>query len=104
MGSNYIAGARHQQDQVTICIRRTGTPFKTVLSGDRAAIAKLTTDDLLKILGATLTGMSVDEFEAETKNWLETARDPRWKRPYTDLTYVPMNEVLTFMRSKGYKT
>jgi len=66
-------------------------PFKTVLSGDRAAIAKLTTDDLLKILGATLTGMSVDEFEAETKNWLETARDPRWKRPYTDLTYVPMN-------------
>ena len=79
-------------------------PFKTVLSGDRAAIAKLTTDDLLKILGATLTGMSVDEFEAETKNWLETARDPRWKRPYTDLTYVPMNEVLTFMRSKGYKT
>jgi len=79
-------------------------PFKTVLSGDRAAIAKLTMDDLLKILGATLTGMSVDEFEAETRHWLETARDPRWKRPYTELTYVPMTEVLTFMRAKGYKT
>ena len=79
-------------------------PFKTVLSGDRAAIAKLSMDDLLKILGATLTGMSVDEFEAETRHWLETARDPRWKRPYTELTYVPMTEVLTFMRSKGYKT
>jgi len=46
----------------------------------------------------------VDEFEAETRHWLETARDPRWKRPYTELTYVPMTEVLTFMRSKGYKT
>src|SRR5215472_6354408 len=79
-------------------------PFKTVLSGNREAIAKLPMNDLFKILAATLTGMSVDEFEAETKHWLETARDPRWKRPYTELTYVPMNEVLTFMRSKGYKT
>jgi len=61
-------------------------------------------EDLFKILAATLTGMSVDQFEADTKHWLETARDPRWKRPYTELTYVPMNEVLTFMRSKGYKT
>jgi hypothetical protein len=58
-------------------------PFKTVLSGDRAAMAKLTTADLEKILAATLTGMPVDEFTAEAKKWLETARDPRWKRPYT---------------------
>jgi phosphoglycolate phosphatase-like HAD superfamily hydrolase len=79
-------------------------PFKTVLSGDREATAKLPTEDLFKILAATLTGMSVDQFEAETKHWLEKARDPRWKRPYTELTYVPMTEVLTFMRSKGYKT
>ena len=79
-------------------------PFKTVMSGDREAIAKLPMEDLFKILAATLTGMSVDQFEADTKHWLETARDPRWKRPYTELTYVPMNEVLTFMRSKGYKT
>jgi hypothetical protein len=50
-------------------------------------MAKLTMDDLLKILAATLTGMSVDRFQAEAKQWLETARDPRWKRPYTELTY-----------------
>jgi phosphoserine phosphatase len=79
-------------------------PFKTVLSGNREAIAKLPMLDLFKILAATLTGMSVDQFEAETNHWLETARDPRWKRAYTELTYVPMNEVLTLMRSQGYKT
>jgi phosphoserine phosphatase len=79
-------------------------PFKTVLSGNQEAIAKLPMEDLFKILAATLTGMSVDQFEANTKHWLETARDPRWKRPYTELTYVPMKEVLTFMRSQGYKT
>src|SRR6185369_6466996 len=56
-------------------------PFKTVLSGNREAMAKLSTDDLLKILAATLTGMSVEDFKAEAEKWLETARDPRWKRP-----------------------
>jgi phosphoglycolate phosphatase-like HAD superfamily hydrolase len=79
-------------------------PFKTVLSGNRAAIAKLPIHDLMTILAATLTGMSVEEFNADVKKWLEKAENPRWKRPYTDLTYQPMQEVLTYMRANGYKT
>jgi phosphoserine phosphatase len=79
-------------------------PFKTVLSGNREAMARLSMKDLEKILAATLTGMSVDEFNAEAKKWLETARDPRWKRPYTELTYLPMQEVLKYLRANGYKT
>ena len=79
-------------------------PFKTVLSGNREAIAKLPMHDLEKILAATLTGMSVDEFNAEARKWLEAAKDPRWKRPYTELTYQPMQEVLQYLRANGYKT
>jgi hypothetical protein len=60
--------------------------------------------DLEKILAATLTGMSVDEFNAEVKKWLAAARDPRWKRPFTELTYLPMQEVLKYLRANGYKT
>jgi phosphoglycolate phosphatase-like HAD superfamily hydrolase len=79
-------------------------PFKTVLSGDRAAIAKLSKDDLGKIFAATLTGMSVEEFQTGVKSWLATAKDPRWKRPYTDLSYLPMQELLQYLRANGYKT
>ncbi|MET4804567.1 HAD family hydrolase [Bradyrhizobium sp. LB11.1] len=79
-------------------------PFKTVLSGDREAIARLSLRDLEEILAATLTGMSVEEFNAEAKKWIETARHPRWKRPYTELVYQPMLEVLRFLRDHGYKT
>jgi phosphoserine phosphatase len=79
-------------------------PFKTVLSGNRAAMARLSMHDLEKILAATLTGMSVDEFVAEAMKWLATAKDPRWKRPYTDLTYLPMQEVLQYLRANGYRT
>jgi phosphoglycolate phosphatase-like HAD superfamily hydrolase len=79
-------------------------PFKTVLSGNRAAMAKLTEPDLFKILAATLTGMSVETFNAEARKWLAEAKDPRWKRPYTELTYLPMQEVLKYLRANGYKT
>lgn len=81
-------------------------PFKTVsfLSGDRAAIEKLTTPDLEKIAAATLTGMTVDDFEAEVEKWIASAKDARWKRPYTELTYQPMQEVLSYLRANGFKT
>ena len=79
-------------------------PFRTVLSGDRAAIAKLSREQLEKILAATLTGMTVDEFRSEVAAWLASARDPRWKRPYTELTYLPMQELLRYLRANGFAT
>ena len=79
-------------------------PFKTVMSGDRAAMAKLTEKDLEILAVATLTGMLVEQFQSEVKAWLAKARDPRWKRPYNELTYLPMQEVLRYLRANGYKT
>ena len=79
-------------------------PFKTVMSGNREAIAKFTMKDLEMILAATLTGMPVEEFNAEVKKWIESAKDPRWKRLYTDLVYQPMIEVMRYLRDNGYKT
>ncbi len=79
-------------------------PFKTVMSGDREAIAKLPMKDLEKIAAATLSGMTTEQFQAEVKKWLAEAKDPRWHRPYTELTYLPMQEVLKYLRANGYKT
>src|SRR4029453_12385114 len=81
-------------------------PFNTVLEllhGDRAAMEKLTLPDLEKIAMVTLTGMSVETFQAEVKQWLAEAKHPRWKKPYTELTYLPMQEVLKYLRANGYK-
>jgi len=79
-------------------------PFKTVLSGNREAIGALGTEDLVTIAAATLSGMSVDDFQASVRQWMASARDPRWKRPYTELTYLPMQELLRYLRANGYKT
>jgi hypothetical protein len=74
------------------------------MSGNKAAIAKLSKPDLEKILAATLTGMSLDQFNAEVSKWLATAKDPRWKRKYTELTYEPMQELMKHLRAHGYRT
>ena len=79
-------------------------PFKTILSGDRAAAAKLSLKDLEIIAAATLSGMSVDQFAAEVRDWLARARHPRWNRPYTELVYQPMLEAMQHLRANGYKT
>lgn len=79
-------------------------PFKTVMSGDKAAIAKLPMPMLEKLLAATLTGMTVEEFRDQVKAWLPAAKHPRWNRPFTELTYQPMQEVLKYLRANGYKT
>ena len=80
-------------------------PFKTVLSGNREAIAKLSLHDLEKILFATLTGMPVEDFETEAKKWLATAKDPRWKRPYTDPDLsTQCSKSWSMLRGNGFKT
>jgi haloacid dehalogenase-like hydrolase len=79
-------------------------PFKTVLAGNREAIAELSMRDLEKIALATLAGMTTDESEADGKKWLASAKDPRWKRSYTELIYQPMLEVMTYLRANGFKT
>jgi phosphoglycolate phosphatase-like HAD superfamily hydrolase len=102
--------------QVIYCLHRVGVlvqakpefknvePFKTVLSGDLEAIAKLPEKDLIKILAATLTGMTTEQFQADVKQWLAEAKNPHWNRPYTEMTYLPMQEVLKYLRANGYKT
>ena len=79
-------------------------PFKSVIAGDREAIAKFHTAELTEILALTLSGMPVEVFAQQVETWLATAQHPRWQRPYTELTYQPMLEVLRYFRAHGYQT
>ncbi len=78
-------------------------PFKTVLTGDKAAIGALSLKDLLTLVGATHSGMSVEAFQAEVRGWIAQARDQRFGRRYTELTYKPMLEAMAYLRANGFK-
>ena len=83
---------------------KTTMPFKAVLTQDKEAMSKFTEKDWMEIVAVTHTGMSTEDFEAIVKTWLSTAKAPRFDRPYTDLIYQPMLEVMQYLRANGYRT
>ena len=79
-------------------------PFKAILDGDAKALAASGEKGLLEIIAATHAGMTTDAFTKSVGDWLSEARHPRFKRPYTDLVYKPMLELIAFLRDKDFKT
>ncbi|QDU29361.1 haloacid dehalogenase-like hydrolase [Anatilimnocola aggregata] len=82
---------------------KTAEPFAAVLRHDIKALAAAGEKGMLQLLAATHTGMTTADFEQIVTQWLATARHPKFDRPYTELVYQPMLEVLAFLRSKGFK-
>ncbi len=83
---------------------KTTEPFKTVLARDYAGMAHFTERDWLEIVAVTHAGMSVEAFQGLVTKWLETAKAPRFNRPYTDLVFQPMLEVMQYLRAHGFRT
>src|SRR5712671_5623326 len=79
-------------------------PFKAVLEGDMKTLAESGERGLLELVLVTHAGMTTDEFAKIVSDWLATARHPRFKRPYTELVYQPMLELLAYLRANGFKT
>jgi phosphoserine phosphatase len=83
---------------------KTKEPFAALLKGDVEDALAGGERAMLEIVMATHAGMTTEEFEGIVKDWLATAKHPRFKRPYTDLVYQPMLELLDYLRANGFKT
>jgi hypothetical protein len=79
-------------------------PFKAVLEGDMKALAASGEHGMAVLVMATHAGMTTEEFQKIVADWLVTARDPKFKRPHTELSYQPMIELLAYLRTNGFKT
>ncbi len=83
---------------------QTQEPFKSVIAGDLRGALAGGTAGLFALLGAAQSGSTTFAFESVVKQWIEASNDPRFKRPYTELTYQPMQELLRYLRANGFKT
>lgn len=79
-------------------------PFKSLLTGDDASLATFSIQDFAKVVAETHSGITVSEFERIVASWLKSTQHPRFKRPYTELVYLPMLEVMQLLRAQGFKT
>ncbi len=83
---------------------RTQQPFKAVLDDDMEAVVATGEHGLLELVMATHAGMTTAEFEAIVASWLATAKHPTTGRPFTEMVYQPMLELLDYLRANGFKT
>jgi haloacid dehalogenase-like hydrolase len=88
---------RHPEWQMT-------EPFASVLKGDLKHVLAGDHKALLEIVAATHAGMTTEEFEKTVRDWIATARHPKTGRPYTEMVYQPMIELLGYLRAHGFKT
>jgi hypothetical protein len=79
-------------------------PFASLLKGDLSKALAGGVRSMLEIVVATHSGMTTEEFEKIVKDWLATARHPKFKRPFTECVYQPMLELLAYLRANGFKT
>ena len=79
-------------------------PYRSVLANDVKGVMAGGTQGLLELVGAAQSGVTPEELEKIVDQWMATAKDARFKRPYTELTYQPMQELLRYLRANGFKT
>ncbi|GLR04878.1 haloacid dehalogenase [Vibrio hyugaensis] len=83
---------------------KTQEPFKSVLNDDIEGVFKGGEKALLEIVKVTHSDMTVEEYQKKVAEWLKAAKDPRFGKAYTELTYKPMREMVTYLQEHGFKT
>jgi len=83
---------------------KTREPYRSVLAGDMKGLAASGEKGVMQLLAVTHTGMTTDEFSETVRAWTATARHPVSKRPYIEMVYQPMLELLDYLRASGFKT
>jgi haloacid dehalogenase-like hydrolase len=83
---------------------KTTQPFQAILTGDKEAMAEFTLKDIEVLVFATHTGMTTEAFQPIVKDWMAKAKHPRFDKPYSQMVYQPMLEVMHYLRDNGYRT
>jgi hypothetical protein len=82
---------------------RTTEPFKSVLDGNLAALSAAGVRGIMELIAGTQCGITTDEFDKRVTDWIETARHPRFNRPYTHCVYQPMLELITYLQANNFE-
>ncbi len=83
---------------------KTREPFASILRGDPRGVTKGGEAGVVELLAATHSGVTSEEFSRIVSDWIATARHPQTKRPFTEMVYQPMLELLDYLRANGFKT
>lgn len=77
--------------------------FQALAAQDKSALEKLGQKPILELMAEANSGMTVGDYDKSIRDWLQTARHPKYRRPYTELVYQPMQELLAYLKANGFQ-
>jgi phosphoglycolate phosphatase-like HAD superfamily hydrolase len=83
---------------------KSNAAFQALAAQDKAALSAMGQKPVLELMGVANSGMTVGEYDETIRQWLTTAKHPKYQRPFTDLVYLPMQELLAWLRLNGFST
>ena len=83
---------------------QTTEPYKSVLANDVRRVLGAGEKGIMELMAVTHSGMTTEEFTTTVDDWIRTARHPVSKKPYTEMVFQPMLELLDYLRANGFKT
>ncbi|MBJ6134516.1 haloacid dehalogenase-like hydrolase [Ochrobactrum sp. Q0168] len=83
---------------------KTTEPFKSILAGDLAGIARSGEKGVVELGMVTHAGMTTDEFDKIVTDWYDTAKHPKTGKPFAEMTFLPMRELLDYLRAHDFQT
>ena len=103
-GTHHTERRQRNQDDEQCNPNQNKQPFASVLKGDMQTALAGGEHALLEMGMATHAGMTTDEFDQIVRDWITTAKHPKTGKPYTEMVYQPMLELLAYLRANGFKT
>ncbi len=83
---------------------QTEEPFASILKGDTRTALAGGEEAVARLLMATHAGMTSEEFGKLVSDWIATAKHPQTGRLLTEMVYVPMLELLDYLRANEFRT
>ena len=78
-------------------------PFSSILSGERFATSNFSAKEVMQIYVTTSSNLTADEYMSLARDWLNRSKNPHFGLPYTKCVYKPMLELLSYLRTEGFK-
>jgi phosphoglycolate phosphatase-like HAD superfamily hydrolase len=79
-------------------------PYKAIINDNMKALKRSGLKGILEVLASSHLGLTDEQYNIDVNKWLNSTKHSRFKKPYADLVYKPMLELIKYLQDNGFKT
>jgi len=81
----------------------TTEPYKSAIAGDVKGLMATGEAGVIKVLVAAHSNTTAEDFSKSVSDWVTTSKHPQTGKPFTQMVFQPMLELLDYLRANDFK-